>query len=177
METFSDLSRVRLAKSSAGGSQNKEEKCKPGVCKKHTCATERLGSWTESASRHQKLFLPLYIYRFRIQTHSTRRCSAFPQWCLLNKPVRDWLQPRLNHCLYFNHLDLLRETHIGGFGRGWREIFGVGMVGWGQRWFMVLEHKTVCAWYFFIDVGNQRMFELSMKTEEKQVTHNFYLKH
>jgi len=40
-----------------------------------------------------------------------------------------------------------------------------------------LEHKTVCAWYFFIDVGNQRMFELSMKTEEKQVTHNFYLKH
>jgi hypothetical protein len=33
METFSDLSRVRLAKSGAGGSQNKEEECKPGVCK------------------------------------------------------------------------------------------------------------------------------------------------
>lgn len=33
METFSGLSRVRLAKSGAGGSQNKEEKCKPGVCK------------------------------------------------------------------------------------------------------------------------------------------------
>jgi len=113
METFSDLSRVRLAKSSAGGSQNKEEKCKPGVCKKHTCATERLGSWTENASRHRKLFLPLYIYRFRIQTHSTRRCSVFPQWCLLNKPVSDWLQPCLNHCLYFSHLDLLRETHVG----------------------------------------------------------------
>lgn len=38
-----------------GGSQNEEEKGRPGACK-NTCVIEGLGAWTESVGRHQSSF-------------------------------------------------------------------------------------------------------------------------
>jgi hypothetical protein len=42
METFSGLSSMSLAKNGAGGSQDKEEKGKPGACKNTHVQLDRL---------------------------------------------------------------------------------------------------------------------------------------
>lgn len=77
METFSGLSRVRLAKSGAGGSQNREEKGKPGACK-NTCVIERLGSRSEKALRDTEALSP-FVY---LQIQDVRPAPKSQPWTI-----------------------------------------------------------------------------------------------
>lgn len=148
METFSGLSRVRLAKSGPGGSQNREEKGKPGACK-NTCVIERLGSRSESAVRHRSSFSICVFTDSACQASSkvtaVDDCSGFSQSCFLNKPVSDWLRPHLNHCLYFNQPDLLREALHHGFWRKMKRNWLVGAEAGGGSWCWNIKHLVVDA--------------------------------